>query len=201
MDPKHETRRWDVQAERGGPLPRRTTDRIDGVAVVLLSMAGLVGALVIGVFCLVMYSSGVDRAERELSERTQVEATVLADAPLPSPAAERGAPVTVRVPAAWTAPDGTARSGTVRVPSRPAAGETELIWVDRSGAVVDPPSTRLSAFGVAVLDGVLLLTLLVGALAGARCGVAAALARVNAAAWEQEWAEVEPGWCGRASTG
>jgi hypothetical protein len=190
-----------VPAERTEPLPRRTTDRIDGAALVLLSVAGLVGALVIGMFALVVYSSGVVRAERELAERTQVETTVLADAPLPPPAAERGAPVTVRVPAVWTAPDGTPRSGTVRVPGRPVAGETEHIWVDRSGALAEAPATRLSAFGVAVLDGAVLLMLLVGALVGARGGIAAVLARSNAAAWEREWADVEPGWSGRASTG
>ncbi|GAA4690501.1 hypothetical protein GCM10023215_29030 [Pseudonocardia yuanmonensis] len=190
-----------MRAERIEPLPRRTTDRVDRAAVVLLTVAGLVGALVIGVFALAVHSSGFARADRELSERTQVEATVLTDAPLPVPAAERGAPVTVRVPAAWTAPDGTPRTGTVRVPGRPAAGQSEPIWVDRSGAVVEAPTTRLSAFAIAVFDGAVLLVLLVGALVGARRGIGAVLARVNAAGWEREWAEVEPDWSGRASTG
>lgn len=61
--------------------------------------------------------------------------------------------------------------------------------------------TWWSAAGAAVLTATILLALLVATLVGIRRVVAAVLGRVNGAAWEREWAEVEPGWSGRASTG
>ncbi|MFR9802407.1 hypothetical protein ACL02T_08895 [Pseudonocardia sp. RS010] len=190
-----------MDAEEARPLPRRGTDRIELAAVVVLSVAGLLGALAIIVLALSNYGAGLARAEQEAAERTQVEATVLADAPPLSPAATRGVAPTSRVPARWTAPDGTPRTGTVQVPGRPAAGEVELVWVDRSGATAPAPAGRGSVLGGAVLGAAVLLGLLVGVLVGVRRLLAAVLLRANAATWGREWAEVEPRWSGRTSTG
>lgn len=100
--------------ERSEPLPRRTTDRIHGASVVFLSVIGLLGALVIGVFALAGYASGAERAQREPSERTQVTASVLADAPVPSGSVARGAAVPVRVPFIWAMPTAPRTTGRCR---------------------------------------------------------------------------------------
>ena len=59
------------------------------------------------------------------------------------------------VPARWTAPDGSARTGDVPAPVSARAGRTVRIWVDHTGALTGPPLRAEQAAGQAMLTSVL----------------------------------------------
>ncbi|MCW0212139.1 MAG: hypothetical protein OJJ54_02180 [Pseudonocardia sp.] len=179
---------------------RRRTDRVEEAAATVLRLGTVVAVLVIGLFALSVYRGGSDRAVREAADRTQVVAVATADAPVP-PAVRGGGTLPRAVPAVWSTPDGRSRAGDVRVTDRPRAGEEIPLWVDAEGRPVAAPMTTGTAVWVALADAAVLLLLLGYVVRRARAGVRAATFRINARAWEREWAEVEPRWSGRPSAG
>ncbi|MEX0168247.1 hypothetical protein [Streptomyces sp. LMG1-1-1.1] len=105
------------------------------------------------------------------------------------------------VVARWTAPDGSARTGTVTTARRHSApGDTFPLWTDRGGHQVAPPLRADAARAHAVVAGVtaaLLAGLLVEAVRrlAVRRLVLARYARLDRA-----WAAAGPDW-GRTGTG
>ena len=116
-------------------------------------------------------------------------ATFLTGAPLA--ALTPGQPL---VPARWTAPDGTSRTGQVHAPANAVAGSTVPVWIDRSGRPVPSPLQRSD-----VVDGIVLAASLA---AGAVAVVLAVLGflvrwvldRRRLAAWDARWAVTGPHW-------
>ncbi|AUY52943.1 hypothetical protein [Streptomyces sp. CB01881] len=102
--------------------------------------------------------------------------------------------------AAWTAPDGQPRTGTIEVRHTAVAGSAITLWVDRAGTPATPPTTRSSLVIDAVCAGLAgfltVTTVLVGALA-LRLRV---LNRRADLAWEESWARHEPRWSGRTTS-
>ncbi|SBT89589.1 hypothetical protein GA0115233_101082 [Streptomyces sp. DI166] len=94
----------------------------------------------------------------------------------------------------WTAPDGSHRTGQVRVSPGRAAGSAVTVWTDRAGRLVTAPATAAQARLRAALAGVLVGT---GAamvpFAGGRtlCG---RLERQRIDQWAAEWARFGPMW-------
>ncbi|MFB6426309.1 hypothetical protein ACFCXC_04955 [Streptomyces microflavus] len=110
---------------------------------------------------------------------------------------------TERVPvtAAWSAPDGTPRTG--EVTTAPGAGEPGSpvrIWTDGAGLPVPPPMSPGAARTHALLGGVGAFLLAAGAVEAGRRLAVAGLVRRRYALLDQEWAAAGPDW-GRAGTG
>ncbi|MGW3666091.1 Rv1733c family protein [Streptomyces sp. NPDC005141] len=133
----------------------------------------------------------------ERAEWHAVPARLTEDAPDMSET-ESGARV-VWAKVRWTAPDGTHRSGQVRVYAGTPAGTPVTVWTDPDGRLVTRPTTaaqaRLRASLVGVLAGV-------GA-AGLPFGVGrllrGRLERQRMEQWDEEWERVGPLWGRMAS--
>ncbi|VVJ21755.1 Uncharacterised protein [Amycolatopsis camponoti] len=180
-------RMWRTVLPRRGSVAR-ASDRFQAgllVSVVLLALAALPVAASIGSET---YARQQDESAQQVSERTRVTATLLADGPDITVNSRAGVVGNGRpTDAAWLLPDGTRRVGKVVADEGTLKGHTLDIWVDRAGSPVDPP---LSSAGV-VIDAVVLgLGLWLGALALlALCYRLAvfSLDRLRFAQWQHEW--------------
>jgi hypothetical protein len=176
----------------GNPL-RRRTDKTAAWATALLLVVFLVGAPLLSVAAIGWAGrAGVADQRTERSWR-QVPA-VLLQAPL-APAREvMGAS---RVRARWTAPDGRALTGQIRVSTPLAAGRTVPLRVDAAGSPAGPPpahraATAREATAAVVAAAALGIVLLSLAWAGRWV-----LDRRRLAEWEVTWASVGPQWTRR----
>jgi hypothetical protein len=134
--------------------------------------------------------------------RAQSAATHVVSAVLVEPAPTIGAPdpyagaEVVWVPARWTAPNGTHRTGDVLAPVGAGKGSTVPTWVDASGDFTDPPPghTQLvgNVFMAVTLVGLSLLALLIAAEAVSHH----LLERRRLNAWDAGWRAVAPRWTG-----
>lgn len=141
----HRTRRMGPAARvtRGlwpdhNPL-RRSSDRAEAGMVAILIMAVLVGAPLIAlmVWRLTLDATFTTVDARHVGWR-QVPAVLLTNAP------ESGY-YDSAVPATWTAPDGSAHTGTVYPKPGSPAGTTTTIWVNASGHQEKWPLTPAQA--------------------------------------------------------
>ncbi|WP_372661376.1 Rv1733c family protein [Amycolatopsis kentuckyensis] len=180
-------RMWRTIFPRRGSVAR-VSDRVQagaGVFVVLLALAALPVAAGFGSET---YVRRQGQSAQQLGERTRVTATLLADGPALTANTRAGVAGSGEpTDATWTLPDGTRRVGKVVADQGTLTGDTQTVWVDRNGTVVDPP---LSGAGV-VIDAVgvglgLWVAALVLLAAGYRLTVFA-LDRVRYARWQQEW--------------
>lgn len=98
------------------------------------------------------------------------------------------------MPARWTAPDGTVRTGSVKVGTGSARGTRITVWTDDQGALVAEPLPAPAAqIQAGTTGGAIALAICAGALLG--CGITAKLLdRRRASQWATEWAEVGPQW-------
>jgi len=145
-----------------------------------------------------LWADGSATAAHETGERTMVTAQLLTDPPLPqlsSHGIPLGGPMTA--PASWVAGNGSVQTGLIPVTAGEYAGEHVSIWLDRSGAITDPPLNLIDAAARAIvigLGGWLALGLVLGSfylLIRHRLNV-----RIRAR-WDAEWALVEPLWSNR----
>ncbi len=118
---------------------RRRSDRAEAGMLAALILAFVVGAPLIALMAgrLTLNSTFTTVQARQAGWR-QVPAVLLTDAP----AADSFDPP---VPATWTAPNGTARTGVVYPRLGARAGTTTLIWVNASGSEEEQPLTPLQA--------------------------------------------------------
>jgi hypothetical protein len=176
---------------------RRTVDRAETVIrltiLVLILTAVPAAALLAG-----RWADHAALAEA----RAQAAATHVVPAVLVEPAPAIGAPdpyagaEVAWVPARWTAPNGTHRTGDVLAPVGASKGSTVPTWVDASGDFADPPPGRTQVVGnvfmAATLVGLSLLALLIGAEAVGHH----LLERRRLNAWDADWRAVAPRWTG-----
>ncbi|MFJ8659636.1 hypothetical protein [Streptomyces sp. NPDC093795] len=183
---------------------RRTTDLAEAwvafVSVVLLCVVVPLTGWAAG-------SSADDSLQRAV--RTQQEQRVPTTAQVVRPAA--GGPEAAdeageerlrrQVVARWTAPDGSARTGTVTtVPRTSAPGATFALWTDRDGRPVPPPLQAGSARAHAAVAG-LTAALLTGLLVEiVRRLAVRRLVLLRYARLDRAWAATGPDW-GRTGTG
>ncbi|MEU1283250.1 hypothetical protein [Kitasatospora sp. NPDC005856] len=104
----------------------------------------------------------------------------------------------IDVAAAWTAPDGTQRAGTVQAPHSAVTGSHVPVWVDPAGAVSGPPADRVALAVSAGCTGTGALLAVLALLALALRLRLHTLDRRAETAWSTDWARLEPGWSGRA---
>ena len=163
-----------------------------GVAVITLALMLVPVALAVGSET---YANQVRAGNEQSLTRHPATATLVADAP-PQPVGTRGEAVSgaSQVPARWTLPNGTERAGTVRADNGTRAGDPVSIWLDESGNLTDGPITdgQAASAGLAVAIGLWVCAAAVLSVIFllARAG----LNRARSAAWQREWARVEPDW-------
>ncbi|MFD0649950.1 hypothetical protein ACFQ2Y_16455 [Streptomyces malaysiensis subsp. malaysiensis] len=99
-------------------------------------------------------------------------------------------PATVR----FTDPDGRTRTAKAEVLPGLAAGSSVHVWVDKDGAIAEPPmpdaQIRSRTMGWALIAFV---TVTLAGAAVYRC-TTVVLRRRNLAEWDTEWAETAPRW-------
>ncbi|MGW1257138.1 Rv1733c family protein [Streptomyces sp. NPDC002513] len=190
---------------RHNPL-RRTTDLVEAwlalVALVLLLVATPVAGAVIGTIA----QNSLQRSVRE-QQRThhQVAATVVRRLNRPPAEPEPESPVTgrtqSRVVAAWTAPDGTARHGTVLTDlDSPHPGDHFALWTDDHGRIVPRPLDGATATAHAVLAGTGAAAMAAGLIEVGRRLIVRRMLLRRYARWHQAWDKAGPDW-GRTGTG
>ena len=118
---------------------RRSSDRVEAGMLAALIIAFIVGAPLIALIAgrLTLSATFTTVQARQAGWR-QVPAVLLTDAPA-------AGSVHPPVPATWTAPDGTARTGVVYPDPDARAGSTTPIWVTASGRQEKPPLTPRQA--------------------------------------------------------
>ncbi|MFI6175119.1 hypothetical protein ACIA8R_06220 [Nonomuraea sp. NPDC051191] len=171
---------------------RRRSDRLEsaGLAVaVLLVLLSVWPAVLAG---RVAYEGGLRDARVGPGHRQQVTATVLRE---PRPVRPGfGEAATSTVPASWTTPAGSARTGQVQVPAGTRAGQTVPLWIDPEGDPTTPPAGHtdvvLRGVGLAAFVQVLACLLVLGAVAALR----RLLDRRRYADWDAAWLRADDRW-------
>ena len=161
-----------------------------GLCVLAFPVAAIAGSMI--------WASGSATAAQENADRTKVSAELLTDAPLPQLSAH-GYPLNGPLAATATFIDraGTVQTGLIPVSSGQQAGEHVSIWLDRSGAVTDPPLNVADAAARAIIVG-LGGWLAVGLVLASLYGLFRRSLNVRSRArWDAEWQLVEPLWSNR----
>ncbi|MEV6327649.1 hypothetical protein [Streptomyces sp. NPDC051909] len=191
---------------RHNPL-RRTTDLVEAwvavTAVLLLLLAVPAAGWAAGVSANTSLQHSVRLQQRE---RVPTVAQVVRTADTPTEAdenADMGAEQQLRpaVVARWTAPDGSARTGTVTTSKSHAhAGAVFPMWTDRAGRAVTPPMHPDTARAHALVAGLTVALLSAFLIESARRLVVHRLMQRRYARLDRAWAQVGPDW-GRTGTG
>ncbi|MFJ5533733.1 hypothetical protein [Streptomyces sp. NPDC093261] len=190
---------------RRNPL-RRTTDLVEAWLALITLVLVLVAAPVAGAVIGTVAQNSLQRSVRA-QQRThhQVAATVvrrLNRAPLePDPESPAARQRQSRVLADWTAPDGTARRGTVLADlDSPHRGDQFALWTDDYGRIVARPLDRATATMHAVLAGFGAAAMAAGLIEAGRRLIVWRMLRRRYARWDQAWDKAGPDW-GRTGTG
>jgi hypothetical protein len=176
-----------------GPL-KRTSDRLQVLARVLLTSVLLSAVAIALAVATASYTAARSEADAQAAERQQVNAELVEDAVV-SHSAE-GTPNMGRATASWTGPSGVVHTDVIKVAVVAKAGSTQAIWIDRNGDRTTRPLSDSDVSGRAV--GIGLLTDLGISLAavGAYLMFRRQLDRSRSRRWAAEWAVVEPTWSG-----
>ncbi|MFG2264261.1 hypothetical protein [Streptomyces sp. NPDC048720] len=173
---------------RRNPL-RRRTDVLEAWFLLAVWALVVVGGTLVG---LVTARAAGQSFDRQRTERTQVRAVLLTDAPRTAVAGTGGDLTSARV--RWTAPDGTRHSDSTLVPGGLRAGSTAEIWLDAWGRPSSAPLTSGEASAESALLGVSAGLALTGAAFGVRCAGRWWLDRRRIEEWDREWALLGPRW-------
>ncbi|MGW2730778.1 Rv1733c family protein [Streptomyces sp. NPDC001494] len=173
---------------RRNPL-RRRTDVLEAWFLLAVWVLVVVGGTLVG---LVTARAAGQSFDRQRTERTQVRAVLLTDAPRTAVAGTGGDLTSARV--RWTAPDGTRHSDSTLVPGGLRAGSTAEIWLDAWGRPSSAPLTSGEASAESALLGVSAALALTGAAFGVRCAGRWWLDRRRIEEWDREWALLGPRW-------
>lgn len=176
---------------------RRRSDRVEAWFTVLLAgVLLLAGPLLAWRAGQVAYRNEVRASTWERQNRFQVQAVLQNDAAGYVDLTDEAAPVQGAVPARWTAPDGTARTGSVVPPQDARAGSSVRVWTDIHGERTKPPRHRHPPTA-AVANGLVTVVGISIGVAVLRLIVRRRLNIHRMAAWQMEWMLVEPRWSGR----
>jgi hypothetical protein len=185
-------RRWRPD---GNPL-RRTADRVEAAVMAMLIAAFLVGAPLAALAAGRAAAVTGSRIEHAQAGWHQVAAVLL-----------RGASATTHpmfqvsleslVPARWTAPDGTPRTGEIYAPVGAKAGSTVPVWADGTGRLTAIPLQSGDVAEEIALAASLATMAVAGVLAAIGLLVRWVLDRRRLAAWDARWKATGPQWTGR----
>lgn len=190
---------------RHNPL-RRTTDLVEAWVALVALLLILVGTPVVGSVLGSFAQSSLQKSARDQQRTRHLVAATVVKKLNPSPVdldpeSSRTREATSRVLADWTAPDGTARHGTVLADLKsPHRGERFALWTDDQGRIVDRPLDGAAATTHAVLAGFGAAAMTAGLIEGGRRLIVWRLVLRRYARWDQAWDKAGPDW-GRTGTG
>lgn len=173
-------------------LPRRATDLVEDVVVWLLISASLLLVAIALIAGVGAHGRVSDRIRIQTEERTMVAATVLAVAALVPPDSFNRP----GVEAQWVGLDGMRRTGAVPMTGATPAGAEVAVWLDRDGAVVEPPTSGMDAVAAGIFSGIAVLFVGASVLGVVWLLVRRGIDTVNSRRWAREWADVGPEWTG-----
>lgn len=177
------------RARRRNPL-RRGTDRVESWLLALTVALAVALPVPVGI----AVGGAYEHVQRAAIQHALVTDATIVRVLTPGGPSRAAQPHPTEALARWRTPAGQERTGEIRVSARAVAGATVPVGLDRAGNAVAPPRTpqqihtNALVFGFSAGWGVLLALWAAFALAKFR------LARARLAAWEHEWAQVEPGW-------
>ncbi|MFE3165251.1 hypothetical protein [Streptomyces sp. NPDC059224] len=174
---------------RSNPL-RRRADVVEACVVLAVWALVVVGGTVAG---LLTARAADDVFARQRLERQPVRAVLLVD--VPKSAYGLGTEdERMQGTVAWTAPDGSTRTGRTLVDTGTKAGTRVVVWLDRQGrATTKPPSAGAAAMEAGVL-GTAAGCALAGAVIGAGAVARWRLEQRRLGLWDREWTTVGPRW-------
>ena len=176
----------------GNPLARPADRWQAGLRIVLISLWALALPLAATVSSL-LAANGLQTIDQAAGDETRTSAVLLVDAPMSMMFSDGVAPSAADdVPASWTAPDGTTRSGPVGAMPGMLAGARIDIWIDASGTQVNPPEPPSGAVGDGVLVGVGIWLCWGIVLAMVFWLSVLSLDRGRRADWDREWRGLAP---------
>lgn len=180
----------------GNPL-RRKTDRLEAwTGLALLLMLVVLTPLAAWYTGWESYRHGTRTERIERSTRQQTDARILTAASYRSlPTGTLLKPV---AQASWTAPDGTTRSGPIRVTANSHPGSVQRIWTDLAGNIVASPRRQAETVADMAFSAALTALAIVTAVLIVRRVVRSRLDHHRFALWQQEWERIGPQWSGRA---
>ncbi|MFI2611738.1 hypothetical protein [Kitasatospora sp. NPDC018619] len=185
---------------RHEPLAR-PVDRARARAWLCAALGALLALALCAGASLLLYRATAHQADADRARLHRVDAVVRA---VPDRTTTAGSRLTggysnqLDVDAAWTAPDGTQRVGTVQAPHSAVTGSRIPVWVEPDGTVTAAPAARAALAVSAACTGAGALLVLLALLTLALRLRLQTLDRRAEAAWTTEWARLEPLWSGRA---
>ncbi|MGB8941850.1 MAG: hypothetical protein WCD21_16680 [Streptomyces sp.] len=190
---------------RHNPL-RRKTDLVEAwvacVAVLLIAVAAPLAGLAIGG---ASRDALLQSVREQHKARHEVAGTVIRKVSRPpvdpDPETSSARDRHSRVLAEWTAPDGTAHSGTVVAALRsPDPGDRFRLWTNEHGQVVGRPLDDATASTHAALAGIGAAVAVAGLVEGVRRIAVWRIVLRRYDCWDQAWDRAGPDW-GRTGTG
>src|SRR5215813_1445995 len=118
---------------------RRTADRVEAAVIAVLIAVFLGGAPLAALTAGRAAAAGSASTGHPPASRHQVAAVLLRKAPARAHPMFQVA-LRALVPARWTAPDGTSRTGQIYAPEGAQAGSIVAVWTDGSGRLTRSPS-------------------------------------------------------------
>jgi len=175
-----------------GPL-KRTSDRLQFLARVLLVCSLATGIPVALVVASVVHAQGLTEATAQSHDRHEVDAELVTDPPVIASVAD-DLPRVLRASAVWRPPSGGEHRGLLVVPAGARAGSTVPVWVDQDGDLTTRPldGDGVVARAVDMAVGTYLLTSSVAV--GVYLAFLAALDSSRLRRWAADWEVTEPVW-------
>lgn len=166
----------------------RIPDRIEAVILVGGVVAALLGVPLAAAAGSEAYATMMERSALETASRHSTTAFLLEDAP-PARIGVDGMPSaeTASVAARWALPDGGFQEALVSADLGASAGDAVTVWLDESGAVVEPPVMPMDATSAGIGVGVGVWLAAVALLAAGYLVARQLLNRARRAAWDREW--------------
>jgi hypothetical protein len=171
-----------VTAVRRSPeldAPRRATDLLEDVVARLLGAVAIFGCGVALLVGLTEFTATLQRSRVETATRSSVVPTAPDESRRSVLISGRGSPH-LRISKMTT--------------RRASAATANPVVSTRDGALPGPPTTAAQALGSGLASGLAVMMLDAALVSGAWWATRRATSAIDAAAWEREWALVEPQW-------
>jgi hypothetical protein len=179
---------------------RRGTDRVEAILrlVLIILLVAVIPAAAVAAGRWAGHQA-LHRAQLERATDRLVTAVLLENAPASGWPDPYSSVPTTWVRARWQPPGQPARTGDVQAPAGARQGSAVRTWIDRSGAVTDPPMDHRVIVGCVFLAVMVTCQLSWLILLAAGVLVRRALDRRRLNAWEAEWRASGPHWSGHRS--